>query len=510
MESPIASNDPFSPARWPGVTFRPPTDSLHTGIPALKDSPTPHSTSPLNQGCVMCGSAVKVPTGPFRLSVPASVTPLGTVEVWTLKYGSPDYEEQCWPTLVNWCERNHYVLRTHDGRGYEVRQFAKVDMVSRFLEGKADWFLFVDGDCILHPLAPSIFEAVTEPGIWALPDLASTARKWDPWLENQGIERPLNHVYRNSGVFAMDRESARKFVSVAKEPFLKGFLEQHHHNLWFSWCGASLHDLPDRWNSFRNPTAPAWCFHLAGRRKHERIAELRRNGRLPDVVKRHTPKTRIPDFGKGAVVWPWKSTAAEWDELRYSFLSVRKFWSEKDWPCVLLGDAKPDWWTGEFVKCDEYAEALTVGLNCAERILWMNDDIFMLAPQSPETLSVAREMGDLRSRLGETMVAQNTWRRGLGQVLMRLHHHGKPTRNFSTHTPYLYERERAREVLEVFGAYHKIPFETAYYNWHGTPWTACVEKSRGPHDMKGRLWINPAFRQVTPEFRKFMDSLISG
>jgi hypothetical protein len=173
---------------------------------------------------------------------------------------------------------------------------------------------------------------------------------------------------------------------------------------------------------------------------------------------------------------------------------------------VLLGDRAPDWWPGEFIHAPDYASALTIGVQCAERVLWMNDDIFMLADQSPDTLSRAREFGEMRGKIAQTMVAQNTWRRGLGEVLMRCLHHGRPTRNFSTHTPYLYEREKAREILRVFGAFHKLPFETAYHNWFQTPWVACTEKARGPHDMAGKLWINPSFRQVTPAFREVMAS----
>ncbi|MFK5284181.1 hypothetical protein ACI3PL_31845, partial [Lacticaseibacillus paracasei] len=65
----------------------------------------------------------------------------------------------------------------------------------------------------------------------------------------------------------------------------------------------------------------------------------------------------MPDFGKGAVVWPWKSSAAQWDELWFSRQSVIRYWSEKDWPLVLLGDHRPSWWDGEFISAASYEHA---------------------------------------------------------------------------------------------------------------------------------------------------------
>lgn len=505
-ESQTRSNNPFAPERFPGITFRSPEPDWMDRSFIVPRSPQPHQTVGTAGGCFTCGGGIReAPKGPFRLSIPAAVTVLGSVEVHTLRYGSAWYLAELGGTLDAWAARHGYAMRIHDGNGFEVPQFSKVEMIRRFLAGSADWFLYVDSDCYLHPAAPSIFEAVDGPGLWALVDLQSTAVKWPGWLEGHSMEAMPDFRYRNTGVFMMDRSTAETLIETIRPPYRKGYLEQHQFNVWFQESGVEMRELPDRWNSFRSRTEAAWCFHLAGHRKDRRLNDLRAAGRLPDPVKRHRGPTP-PDFGPGAVVWPWKSTAAEWDELRYSVQSVQRFWSEIDWPLVLVGDIRPDWWPGEFIRADAYEDALWIGTQCADRVLWMNDDIFMIGEQSPATLDQAREIGCMAQRLGETLVAQNTWRRGLGQVLMRLHHAGKATRNFSTHTPYLFERDKAAEVFEKFGNFYKIPFETAYHNWHGTPWSACTEKAKGPHDVAGKLWINPAFRQVTPEFRQWLDA----
>ncbi len=439
----MESHDPFTPSLWPGVTFTPPEIELLDPLPVVPMSPNPHSTRGVS-GCAMCGGNVKIPEGPFRLAYPKSVQSLGSVEVWTFQYDGVWYAEEFLETVRAWTQRHGYRLRTMRASEFEEPYTLKQDMLRQC---ESDWFVFVDSDCYVHPDAPSIFEGITEPGMWGTLD---------------------------GGLFVTSRN-----------PVIS-------------------HEIPERWNATKSP---AWMFRIAGHRKERRLIELRNAGLIPDEIQQNATVAEIPDFGKGAVVWPYLSTAAEWDELRHSYRSVRKFWSEQGWTFVLIGDRKPDWWTDEFICLSRYEDALWVGVQCAEQVLWMNDDIFMLAPQSPETLSVAPEMGDMTARLGGTMVAQNSWRRGLGQVLMRLHHHGKPCRNFSSHTPYLYERRKAREILDRFGCFHKIPFETAYHNWYETPWKACTEKAKSPSDMEGRLWINPSFRQVTPEFTSKIGSL---
>lgn len=495
-------HDPFAPHLWPNVTHRPPAPDFSD--PGFRVERVSFNAGPPSVGgCVTCGTLTVAPSAPYRLARPENVQILGSVEVWTLRYGNPPYLKELGATLNQWCERQGYALRVHDGSGYEIPQFSKIDMLRQFLAGSADWFFYVDSDCYLHPDAPSIFEAVTAPGLWALVDLEKTARKWYAW------DRFPDWKYRNTGVFAIDRATAEKLLPFMVPPFTKGYLEQHRMGEMFAESGVTMRDLPDRWNSFRDPVAPAWLFHLAGHRKDARLLKIREAGRLPDPVKRHVCTIPIRDFGAGCVVWPYLSTAAEWDELRYSKRSVEKFWSEKDWVHLLIGDRKPDWWNGEFIEASRYEDALWLGVNSAERVLWMNDDIILTAPQSPETLRHARELGDMTPRLGQTLVAQNTWRRGLGQVLMRLLHHGKPVRNFSGHVPYLWEREKALEVIREFGLWHKFPMETAYHNWHRTPWKACTEKAKGPHDLAGKYWINPSMKQVTEKFITDLEILLA-
>lgn len=511
--SKTANNDPFSPTLWPGVTHRAPLPPLRDALPTVAMRPIPHQTN-ATAGCATCGGgATKAPVGPFILPLPPEREPI-RIEIHTLRFGNPPWMEECAPTLDDWCDRHNMplIVRTKWSAKWPDAKFCVIEMMRDFLAGTNDWMMFVDADVVFHPLAPR--PHFDTPGFHVRFDepLASQARwqnHWRSWVrDHYQTEAPADWIYRNTGVWACDRHSAEQFLAEVRPPYYSGFLEQHQINWWLIQAGqnSGMHtiDLDVCWNHTVDDMTPGWAFHIYGKRKFPSLQKFRAAGLLPDPVKRLDRIPPVPDFGEGAVVWPWKSTAAEWDELWYSHRSVIEHWSPKNWPLVLIGDRKPDWWPGEFIHASRYEDALWIGVQCAEKILWMNDDIILLTDQSPVDLRRASHLGDMTDRLGQTMVAQNSWRRGLGQVLMRLHHHGKPCRNFSTHTPYLYRRDKAREILDRFGAFHKLPFETAYHNWHGTPWKPCTEKSSGPHDLEGKLWINPAYRQVTPEFRQWL------
>lgn len=429
------------------------------------------------------------------------------MEVHTLRYGNQEWMAECVPTLESWCSRHGHPLtvwqREQIPASYPNEKFICLDILREFLASENDWCCWIDADVYCHPLAPEF--PVTKPGFHVMIDQPSGATiNWPEWvLKNYGRDHDGEWKYRNAGVWACDKASAMMILCEAESaPLAAGWMEQHQFNVWLSEArakGLPIHDLTHEWNSFPGNGA-AWFHHFAGKKKEKKLYEARAKGLLPDAIKRPGKLPPIPDFGAGAVVWPWASGKADWDELWFSYQSVRKHWSEKDWPLVLLADRKPDWWQGEFINASRYEDALWIGTQCAEKVLWMNDDIFMLADQSPADFALARHLGEMGHKLGQTLTAGNSWRRGLGQVLMRLHHNGLPTKNFSTHTPYLYQRDKAAAVHAAFGQFYKVPFETAYFNFHRQSFTHCVEKAKSPQDLRGKLWVNPSFRQVTTAF----------
>jgi hypothetical protein len=444
-----------------------------------------------------------------------AVGPVIRPVVFTMRWGSEWWLDECAPTLDAWCERHSLDLRVVGewDAAYPSPKFAFVDMLREFIASGEEWMMYVDADVVVHPLAPLPPDLGV--GLHACTDKLQRRKGrglWAEWCQERFGEAPGDeYSYRNAGIWLCHRDAAAAFLGIIREPYHEGIMEQHHWNWWLSQAqaGGVFHvgEMPVEWNRVPDAVGPGWMVHIYGKNKERAITRFRERGYIPDAVKKVGKMPAVPDFGEKAIVWPWISTKADWDELWFSLRSVQKHWREEGWKLVLLGDRRPSWWPGEFVKCGEYEHALWVGLHCASRVLWMNDDIFMLADQGPDDFSVVPAVSRMESKLGRTLVAGNVWRRGLGQVLMRLHHHGRPAVNYSTHTPYLYERERVDEIFRRFGIFWKIPFETAYHGWYQTPWEEMHKrKAKSPHDMGRKLWINPAFAQVTQAFRDEMAS----
>lgn len=419
------------------------------------------------------------------------------IEVHTIRFGAADWLETCAPTLDEWCARHGLQLHVWGNTSrYPTAKFQEIDMLREFLQRDAEWMIYIDADVYVHPAAP--VPHFDQPGFWIMADRpCKQNQRWAEWCQERFSERPKRWIYRNAGVWACDRAAAAAMLEVIAPPYRVGMQEQNHWNWWLRAAAAKgmpLVDLPDEWNRFPRRGGPAWFFHLAGRWKMEKLAELREKRLLPQVPESFVelPAPDVPF----AIVYPWKADAARWEELRYSLRSVEKHFRDKECPILILGDRKPDWLVEggrvRYLPVDGYAEALTRGVQMADRVLWMNDDIYLLADAGPEDFETAVHMGGLMGRVGSYSESRNSWQRGVARAVIDLHHMGiEDPLNFSTHTPYLYERPKALETLRKFGNWHKVPFETLYYNHHGTP---CVEigerKVKSLPAGPGALYLN--------------------
>lgn len=209
----------------------------------------------------------------------------GRLEVYTLRYGSPDWLKLCAPAMDEWCERHGYRMNVfgHPGHGLPDEKFATVAMIRHFLETGSDFMLFVDADVIPAPNAPRWPEL---PGFAAGGDFVlTTLRKWDRWKASKRIETP-GWKYRNSGVWSCDRDAARRFLDETEQgPWLLGMLEQHQFNVWWHRAtekGMTMSELPPVWNCLASYNVhPAWFYHLAGQEKAGMVERLKILGLLP-------------------------------------------------------------------------------------------------------------------------------------------------------------------------------------------------------------------------------------
>ncbi len=183
-----------------------------------------------------------------------------------------------------------------------------------------------------------------------------------------------------------------------------------------------------------------------------------------------------------AIVWPWLSTAAVWEELRYSIRSVARFFEDQDCPLYIVGDSPPPWFRDggrlKFIQVPEYkisnqeglfaARAIIVQL--AQQVIYFNDDIYLLKPTTWADMETALTEGELTGRGPAFRSSPNVWQQGLGMVADEMKRRGKErVWRFATHTPFLFEVEKSREILREYRLPHSGGFVSLYHNHWDTP-----------------------------------------
>ena len=434
----------------------------------------------------------------LRPELPGARRVPGTAAVYTLHYGASRWIGECGSSLDSWAARHGMDLHVwgEADPSYPHPKFCEVDMLRHFLAGEADWMLFVDGDVFVHPSAPrfpfvegvSIMEDLPFQGL-PHPKWQAWCRKHFPGLDTSGW------AYRNAGVWACDRESAKLILAQAEAPFISGCMEQHQFNVWLlqaSRRGLRVNPLDEEWNMFASQVSPAWFHHLAGRGdKDKKLRILRENHLLPWAP---APFKETPSTGPRAICYLWHSGKAAWDELRYSLRSVRENFTDHP-PIHLFADRQPEWLEPDsgviFHHAAAYEEALAGALQAADEVALMNDDIYFLRPTRWHDLLTALTRGsDLLPRMEDHLSKRNRWFRSVGRATASLHHHGhEHVRDFSTHTPYLFERAKSLETIRRHGIWWKVPFENLYHNDHGTTHRPCGrdKTTRLPGSQKARF-----------------------
>jgi hypothetical protein len=210
-------------------------------------------------------------------------------------------------------------------------------------------------------------------------------------------------------------------------------------------------------------------------------------GRAAPFVPRKPRKfIRYEATDERAIVIPWLSSAAVWDELKYCLRAIHRFFEDRECPIRIIGDAAPKWLRPggrvEFIYIPEYKfgreaglyQAFLRGMQGAEITGWWNDDIYLLRPTGWDDMRVALTEGELTGMEDRLRASNVPWQRALGEAVeeLKLRGHSQVLR-FATHTPYLFELEKAREIFREFYLHHKGSWVTLYHNYHATPHTPC-------------------------------------
>lgn len=282
-------------------------------------------------------------------------------------------------------------------------------------------------------------------------------------------------------------------------------------NSTFGWWGAWLGEtgpvvVPEHWHhqpgSYGdwNPVPDRWIKLPTG--------EPVRQAEIKTIKPRQV--IELPDPGvERAIVYPWHADSAKWHELRYSLRSLELFFEDKHCPIYIFGTRRPGFIKESSSRVQyrgawSYSEALSNGVQVADKVLWMNDDIVMLKPVTWADVEVPRylkEVGPEFLKHAETF--NNPWRDGCLRILRQLAEMGiKDQKVFSTHLPYVYRRKQMLEVFEKFGVWEKFPAELAFFHLFGEGAQPIGDVRTQELPNKTAMFLNYADRHLTPEFKE--------
>lgn len=240
----------------------------------------------------------------------------------------------------------------------------------------------------------------------------------------------------------------------------------------------------------------------------------------PHVVLPPKSFRQIEPSHERAIVYPWLSTAAKWEELRFSLRSIHRNFTDRTCPIYVIGDRAPSWLIPggrvSFIRVPAYDvsreaglwEAWQIGMQVARQVLWMNDDIYLLRSTGWCDFGTALHEGEITGIGNTYRAARSPWKQALGQAVEDLRLRGHETvMRFATHTPYLFEIEKSREIFREYHLHHKGSWVTLYHNHHRTPHEPCEPHKVTAFPFTGSpRFLNHKHRGPTEATAEFLQS----
>ena len=178
---------------------------------------------------------------------------------------------------------------------------------------------------------------------------------------------------------------------------------------------------------------------------------------------------------KKAIVYPLKYPGGSTHdnfELRHSLRALDKHLQD-DVPVYLISAKKPEFLNDKIIHIKEkgYMKAMIKACELAEEIIWWNDDIYLIKDLNWEYLRSWRRTS---AQVGikaqkQRLKSSNGWSRNLGKVIQKLREKALTTYSYVSHSPYLYETKKLKELFEEWDFGYKTSMETAYGNIYDPP-----------------------------------------
>ncbi len=170
-----------------------------------------------------------------------------------------------------------------------------------------------------------------------------------------------------------------------------------------------------------------------------------------------------------------KSSVGDCEELRYSLRSLEQNIKEP-FDVTIIG-YKPKWLNTKQVRYIYYSQcdkryhnslhAIDIMSNIVDEFILFNDDIYLLQPVTQETFKQIYYLQDLNKI---TNWGNRYYQQKLKEMFYDVKSKGLYGLNYATHTPYLFNSQKVREIIyDVFKLFEKefVSFESYYYNYIG-------------------------------------------
>lgn len=281
-------------------------------------------------------------------------------------------------------------------------------------------------------------------------------------------------------------------------------------NSTFGWWGAWLGETgpviaPEYWHHFPgsygdwNIVPDRWIKLPVGQ-------EVQRTP-IPQIKVRTVIELPEPEIER-AIVFPWHAAEAKWQELRFSLRSIDRYFEDKKCPIFIFGTKRPG-----FIREDNprvhyrgaytYSEALSNGAQVAKKVMWVNDDLIFLKPTTWADCEIPYYVRDADPKKAADAPEQtNPWREACRRVFAKLMKMGiTDLKIYSTHLPYVWEREKVLTVFREFGIWEKMPFELAFFHLFPDGATKLTDERTEELPNSEARFLNYADRHLTEAFK---------
>jgi hypothetical protein len=208
-------------------------------------------------------------------------------------------------------------------------------------------------------------------------------------------------------------------------------------------------------------------------------------------------------------------------EIVYSIRSWRKYFQHKHEIVVIGNYKKPN------IECDRFiyfkqncpsthentSRIMRYAIDNFDQFIWSNDDIYLLSPAKLEDIKVVYHGKD------EFIYENDPWCKLLHNTVVLLKNNNKSQKNGETHTPYFYESQKVRQILDNYPVEKgECLLRTAYIN------TFCEAKNMvnaeidavyfykqdySPEQLKNKKFLNHDDKGLTEDLKRLIGDLFS-